>query len=140
MDSRNTLFVSLKPRFATMLLDGTKTVELRRVRPDVSVGAPVLLYASSPTRALVGTATVDAIDVGSVLEIWQRHRGDVGVTSSEFEDYFAGAAAAVAISLRNVAAIPGGEIPLSELRRRRRGFRPPQSFRYFDSETAAALV
>lgn len=140
MASRDVLFVSLKPRFAAMLFAGTKAVELRRVRPDVDLGTHVLLYASSPTRALVGTANVSAIDVGLPAQIWRQHHGRIGVTAREFYEYFDRAATAVAITLTNITALPGGGIPLTELRRRRHGFTPPQSFRYFDAQTAAALA
>ncbi len=140
MASRDVLLVSLKPHFAAMFLAGTKTVELRRVRPDVDVGARVLLYASSPTRALVGTASVAALDVGLPAQIWSQHRGQVGVTDREFNEYFNGTATAVAITLTDISTLPCGRIPLAELQRRRRGFRPPQSFRYLDAESAAVLA
>jgi predicted transcriptional regulator len=139
MPDRNVLLVSLKPRFAAMLLSGSKTVELRRVKPDVATGADVLLYASSPRRALVGSARVGAIDAGTAAAIWTQHCAHIGVSRVEYDDYFAGASTAVAITLTDISALPDGDVPLAELRRRRRDFRPPQSFRYFDLPTAASL-
>jgi predicted transcriptional regulator len=140
MQDRDVLLVSIKPRFAAMLLVGTKTVELRRVRPNVEFGARVLLYASSPRRALVGTASVAAVDEGLPAQIWGKHRGRVGLTDCEFNEYFYGSATAVAITLTDISGLPRGEIALAELQRRRRGFRPPQSFRYLDAASAAALA
>jgi predicted transcriptional regulator len=128
-----TLFMSLRPRFAELLLDGAKTVELRRVRPAVDAGALVLLYAASPTKALVGMGRIAAIETASADEIWKTHGPSTGVTQEEYEDYFAGAKEAVAISLRDVQRLDEPK-PLPELREASEGFRPPQSFRYLDSE------
>ena len=91
------LLLSIKPRFAEAILDGTKTVELRRVQPSVRTGAMVLLYASSPQRELVGTFRVAGLEVGSSSAIWDRHGSECGVSQAEFIDYFAGANQAVAI-------------------------------------------
>ena len=66
-----TLLLSLRPRFAELLLQGTKTVELRRVQPDVGRGTLVLLYASSPMRALVGTSVVEDVQVAARDDIWR---------------------------------------------------------------------
>ncbi|WP_237302536.1 ASCH domain-containing protein [Streptomyces sp. S063] len=46
------LLLSLHPRFATAILNGEKTVELRRQRVAVPPGTPVIIYATSPTMAL----------------------------------------------------------------------------------------
>ena len=54
------LMLSVRPRFARALLAGTKTAEIRRRFPDVPVGTTVVLYSSSPERALLGTMRVSA--------------------------------------------------------------------------------
>ncbi len=125
---RRALLLSVRPRYADLLLDGSKSVELRRVRPSVKPGALVLIYASSPARALVGSGRVHAIEAGGPAEIWCRHGSRTGVTPDEYDVYFEGATAAVAISLTGVQPL-SRPTPLAELRART-GFRPPQSFRY----------
>jgi len=133
------LFLSLRPRFAELLLAGHKTVELRRVRPAVSQGTPVLLYASSPTMTLVGRAKVGAIQVGGINEIWREHGSRTGISRAEFDDYFKGLDQAVAITLVNISRLDEPR-PLSDLRHRLHGFQPPQSYRYLDSAQVAALI
>jgi predicted transcriptional regulator len=133
------LLVSLKPRFAEMLLDGCKSVELRRVRPAVAAGALVLLYASSPRRELVGTGRVGTVEVGSTAEVWKRHGPGTGLARPEYDAYFVGARVAVAISLVEVTQLRR-HVPLAELRERWTGFRPPQSFRYIDALLAGAVL
>lgn len=139
MPSENrALFLSLRPRFAEMLLQRTKTVELRRVRPAIRRGSRVLLYATSPTCALVGTGVVNMIDVAAHEAIWQTHGRFTGLERDEFDRYFSGSPAAVAISLDEVQRL-ADPVPLSDLRRDRDWFRPPQSFRYLDDEQMASL-
>ena len=46
---RETLLLSIRPTFVERIIDGTKTAELRRVRPTVRPGQDVLIYGSSPT-------------------------------------------------------------------------------------------
>ncbi len=134
------LFVSLRPRFANALLSGHKTVELRRTRPAAAAaGQLVLLYASSPDRQLIGTAIVVAVHVGSPDEIWSEHGDSTGVSRPEFDRYFEGASLAVAIVVSEAKALVRPR-PLAELRRRWRGFRPPQSFRYVEAADIAALA
>ncbi len=125
------LFISLRPRFAELLLNGRKTVELRRVEPAVSPGTLVLLYASSPLRALVGTGVVLGVSVASSDDIWTRLGSLTGLSRAEYDRYFQGAATAVAISLGRLRRLER-PVPLPELREGRSWFRPPQSFRYFD--------
>jgi predicted transcriptional regulator len=140
MDAETTaLFLSLRPRFAEMLLDGRKTVELRRVRPTAEAGSVVLLYASSPDRALVGRAEIEEIEVDGLRAIWKRHGKATGLNREEYDAYFDGVDQAVAITLRGISRLAQPR-PLDDLRRRLVGFRPPQSYRYLDSLQVASLI
>jgi predicted transcriptional regulator len=139
MRADTALLLSLRPRFANALVGGEKTVELRRTRPaSATPGQLVLLYAASPDRQMVGTATVASIDVASPDEIWLAHREGVAISRLEFDQYFDGASTAVAIVIEEAKAL-GRPRPLDELRRRWRGFRPPQSFRYVEPAEVAGL-
>lgn len=139
MRDGSSLFFSLRPRYADQILAGTKTVELRRVRPNVVNGCHVLLYAASPRMELVGTATVGAIDVGTLDEIWARHGDATGIDRETFDAYFVGRETAIAIELEGAKPLTQ-TMPLAELRQRVIGFRPPQSFRYFASSEVALMV
>lgn len=133
------LLVSVKPRYAELLLSGVKTVELRRVRPQIAAGGLVLIYASSPTMQMVGTGTVAGIATDTLDEIWRRCAGQTGLDRTTYDTYFAGRKLAVAITLDDVRPLRHG-IPLAELRRRISGFRPPQSFRYMKQSHVLAVT
>jgi predicted transcriptional regulator len=135
----STLFLSLRPRFAELLLSGHKSVELRRIRPDVAPGASVLLYASSPTMKLVGRAEVAEVKVAPNAQIWKEHGHQTGITRKEYDEYLDGLEEGVAITLVNIRRLEKPR-PLQDLRDRIAGFQPPQSYRYLDKAQVAALV
>ena len=64
------MLLSVHPRFATAILAGSKTVEVRRQRVAAPPGTPVLLYATAPTMALVGMARIASVQVASPQEVW----------------------------------------------------------------------
>ena len=138
MSDPRALLLSVKPKYAEMLIDGVKTVELRRVPPRVDHGVPVLIYASTPRKAMVGVARVGAVEVGAVEAIWARYALEVGIDARDYDAYFDGASRAVAIGLYEVQRLQRS-VPLDELRRRLAGFRPPQSFMYLGAADALAL-
>lgn len=129
LSAASVVLLSVKPPHVDRLLDGRKTVELRRRTWRVPPGSVALLYASGNRRALVGSLVVEGTEVGSPDEIWDRYGEDVGLTRSEFDVYFAEAHRAVAIRVGSARTLPM-PLSLAELRRRRPLFTVPQSFRY----------
>ncbi len=129
MGDDRALLLSLKPRFANAILDGTKSVELRRVRPLIRVPTVALLYASSPTMALVGICRVESVKSGSPSRIWSEFGPATGIGRREFREYFSGTGSACALLLSKPIRLPA-PVELAELRRWWPDFQPPQSFRY----------
>lgn len=123
------VLLSVRPPHVDRLLDGTKTVELRRRAWRVPPGAVILLYASGQKRALVGSLVVAAIETGTLDGIWDQHGGDAGLTRQEFDTYFLGAHQAVAICVGSARRLET-PVGLGELRRRVPSFTAPQTFRY----------
>lgn len=122
-----TLLISVRPTFVRRILDGTKTVELRRVRPQIASGQTVLIYSSSPTMALLASAVVERFDEASPQSLWSKVEGAAGVSRAEYDAYFRDAHRAVGIWLSQVAELRR-PIHLQELRERWPWFRPPQSY------------
>ncbi len=124
---REALLLSVRPIFVGRILEGSKTAELRRVRPIVHPGQDVLIYSSSPTMALLASAIVERVDVDQPDKLWRRVHGAAGVSVEEYSAYFSGAARAAAIWLTRVEPLDR-PIKLQELRDRWPWFRPPQSY------------
>lgn len=123
------LFLSVRPKYAEKILQGMKTVELRRMRPSVSRGDLLLLYVSSPVKEVKGMSVITRVTSSRPDKLWKLIRHKASVTKDEFDGYFQGAEVAVAIHLSYVKrfALP---IALPSLREFWPGFRPPQSYRY----------
>jgi predicted transcriptional regulator/DNA-binding XRE family transcriptional regulator len=136
--SRDVIF-SIRPVHAEKILDGSKTVEVRRrftggVRP----GTLALIYSTSPTRALTGSARIKDVQRLTVPDLWERHRSGACLRRAEFDDYFAGLENGYAIILTSAKALPH-PVRLSELRTRF-GFEPPQSYQYIKPEMRALVM
>jgi predicted transcriptional regulator len=138
LDPARTLVLSLKPRFAEAILTGTKTVEVRRVRPRMSVPTLALLYASGSARALVGTCVVRSVARYPAGELWQLHGAGTALSRTEFDAYLLGRDCGVALLLERPEPL-AAPIPLHTLRQAH-GFRPPQSFAYVNHAQRKRLL
>ncbi|NMO93996.1 ASCH domain-containing protein [Actinomycetospora sp. TBRC 11914] len=137
-DECRVLLLSLRPRYASSILNGEKTVELRRQPPLADAGSVVLLYASSPTMRVVGAATLELTTVGNPNQLWHLFSARAGLTRDEYDSYFAGSTKGGALALRNVVRFRSPP-PLASLRERI-GINPPQSYRYVSRSQAHDLV
>jgi predicted transcriptional regulator len=130
------LLISIQPRFAAAILDGAKTIELRRTVPTLGPGALALIYSSTPVKALVGWACVAEIIEQAPSTLWRSHSTQTGVTAAEFRDYFAGSRTAYGLRLAGVQTA-NQLVSLGEMRQLE--LEPPQSWRYVTSDLAATL-
>jgi predicted transcriptional regulator len=126
--SDRSLLLSLRPRFAEAILDGTKTVELRRRPIKAQPGTLVVLYASAPTMAVVGTARLVDVVALSPHTAWRRYRSALSLSWPEFTDYLTDADHAHLLRLDDVKELVHPHT-LQALRLAA-PFQPPQSFRY----------
>jgi predicted transcriptional regulator len=102
--SRDVLF-SIRPVHAEKILEGSKTVELRRRFANaVTPGTLALIYSTSPTSALTGSARIKAVQCTDLSTLWRTH-------------------------LLESARPLERPVGLTELRKRF-GFEPPQSYQY----------
>ncbi len=132
---KNILLLSIKPEYAEKIFSGKKKVELRRVRSRLKMGDLVLVYVSSPTKALVGSFEVDyisqiKIEIPADLNVfWEIVQVQAGITHEEFKSYYKGASVCIGIFVKNSKNF-ASPIDLKQLRQKIPEFRPPQSYRY----------
>lgn len=131
--SINSLLISIKPEHAKKIFSGDKTVELRRVRPKVSNGDTVLVYVSSPTKALIGAFEVDRVIETNPEKLWQEVEASAGVTLDEFNSYYTGTERAFGILIKKTWNF---DVPLTlqNLKSKWMNFHPPQSYRYISEQ------
>jgi len=120
--------LSVKPRFAEAILAGTKTYEFRRAlfrRLDVDT---VVIYASSPTRKVVGEFTIEEVLSLAIDALWKVTRSGGAVDRQYFEEYFQGRDTGHALKVKRARRY---RVPLC-LRADFGIDHPPQSFCYLE--------
>lgn len=121
--------ISIHPRFANAILDGTKQVEFRKVGFKRSI-THVLLYATVPIQQIVGYVEVADIEECSPAALWRRYREVAGIEREAFFAYYRGKASGVAVKVRRPQRLLR-PLPLKELHP---GATPPQSFLYSSAD------
>jgi predicted transcriptional regulator len=84
----NILLLSIKPKYVAKLLDGTKKVELRKIKPKLMPGDRVVVYACSPLKAIVGVFEVEKVLEDSPKNIWSKVEEIAGISKPDFDDYY----------------------------------------------------
>lgn len=123
------VLLSIKPKYADLILAGSKRVEFRRswAAQEVSV---IVLYSSSPIQKIVGIVEVDDVIFASPTSLWKTCTDKCGgLTREELRAYFAGKSTGVAVLLGSVFAAAKHVAPSDVIN----DFIPPQSFRYLDA-------
>ncbi|MCY4345641.1 MAG: hypothetical protein OXC17_02455 [Aestuariivita sp.] len=137
---RTDIVLSLRPSCVQLILAAAKTVELRRrfVTRLYYGEMNAFLYASSPTKALVGMVPILAIEEIALDDIWTKYAAAACVTPSEFNQYFEGKNTGVAIKMGGIRPL-AKPMGLTELRDRF-DFVPPQSFSYVKANLRDAVL
>jgi len=132
------MILSIRPRYVESILNGTKSVELRRTRPNVEVGQPIAIYSTSPVASIVAVARVAEVSIGSPTAVWDSARDSAAVTREEFRHYFFGCSTAVAIHLDQVEVLED-TVTLGHMRKQM-AFQPPQTWHFVDERRLARLL
>lgn len=133
MNSKNkkNLFISVKPEFADKIISKEKNIELRKLKPNVKAGDNIIIYASSPYKAVVGYGTIKRIIIESTDEMWSNHSEFLGIDKVRYDEYYKGKEFAIGIEINNIKRI--NPISLNKLRMLDSKFHPPQTYRYISS-------
>lgn len=117
------VLMSIKPQYAQPILDGTKTIELRRRGTSIRRNDLIFIYESSPTSKVVGLVEAGWTCHGPADWLWDRYGKVAGVTREEFDAYFEGCDRCHGITLNKPERIE--PITLN--------FHPPQSYLFLDN-------
>jgi len=128
--SGRAVLLSIKPKYADLILAGSKTVELRRSWPSNEIGV-MIIYSSAPVQRLTGIALIletKECDFEALWEISQAHGG--GVTNEELRDYVGNKKQVYGVMLGRVMP---AEI-LVDPKQLFPDFTPPQGFMYLSPQ------
>ena len=132
------LLLSIHPVYVEKIFAGTKTVELRKRKPNVDVGSKVVIYSTMPECEIVGFATISGFEVCRPSQLWSKVSSSCGVTKSEFNSYFSSSEMSVGIHLKDPVWFEDA-FTLSDLRKLWPGFHPPQQFQYLQESRLDTL-
>lgn len=133
MNSDEHILISLEARHAHNILDGHKSVELRRRPMKVSPGVRVWIYVKLPVGSIVGHATIGEVHSSTPVALWKRFGKVSGLSKIEFFDYFGDSEQGVALVLEQSTRLRSS-LSLQSLRNVDKGFQPPQFFVRLTSE------
>lgn len=136
--NRRDVLVSIRPLYADQIIDGRKTVEFRRRFPkNLCPGTTLLIYSSSPTRAIIGCADIEKVHQLSVTALWRKYGVAGCIDRHAFFEYFEGLQKGSAILLQNVRRFRS-RVAASDLKAQF-GLIAPQSFMYLREEHQSLL-
>lgn len=124
--------ISIAPQHAENIMEGRKTVELRRRPPGFAVGTRFWIYETKPVASLVGSAVLTGYEQLELEQLWNEKNELFVIERADFEAYFSGLRHGWALSIGTPKRLDKW-IHLSELRLISPGFHPPQYYMKFDN-------
>lgn len=130
------IFVSIHPQYAEKILDGIKTIELRRRFPTLNgFKGRLLIYSTTPIKSVIGFAEIEEVYHLPIKELWSEHSQSAYISRSDFLEYFSGLTDGYAIELKNPQRFAE---PISiDYLKLNYGMIAPQSYRYLGEEHEA---
>jgi predicted transcriptional regulator len=129
------ILLSVKPKFANLIVEGSKLVELRRTIPAQNVGT-IAIYSSSPVQMIVALVNVKQTIEASPIKLWTISKDNGGgLTKAELLAYFDLKQTGFALMLENVRVFTKPVSPTKIFK----PFAAPQSFKYLSSKELLKL-
>ena len=119
------VILSIKPKFANKIFDGSKKFEFRKAIFKNENVKTVIVYASSPVQKVIGEFEIGEILNNDLETLWKLTKEHSGITEDYFYEYFTNRENGFAIQIKN-------RIKYSKPKCLREDFNlhPPQSFAY----------
>lgn len=119
------VLLSIKPKFAELIFNGSKKFEFRRTIFKNKNIKTVVVYASSPMQKVIGEFDIDLIINENIDVLWDLTKDGAGIEKDYFYEYFSERIKGYAIKIKMVKRY---DEPLSL----KDDFKinPPQSFVY----------
>lgn len=122
------IILSIKPKYAEMILQGTKTAELRKSLPKEMPGR-VYLYATDPVKRIIGWFVPGGSRVLHHIDEYHYFVERSGLSEKEFMAYGKGGKIGVIL----IKEVTRCDRPLPK------GMRPPRNFVYLKEPCASCL-
>ena len=124
------VLLSIRPEFATKIFNGLKKYEYRRIIFKDRNVKTVIVYASMPTKLIIGEFEIEDILHEELPNLWAKTKNHAGISQEVFSEYFSDKSKGYAIKVKS-PILYDEPLPLNRLR----VLTPPQSFSYLPSQT-----
>jgi len=125
-EALTSVILSIKPRFARAIMDGSKRYEFRRrIFKNENVDT-AYIYATAPVKKIIGRIEIARIIETDLARLWKLSSEYSGLQREEFLSYFDGLERGFAIEIRDVLEFDEPIDPREMLP----DFVAPQSFCY----------
>src|SRR3990170_3709308 len=119
------VLLSIRPEFATKIFNGLKKYEYRRIIFKDRNVKTVIVYASMPTKLIIGEFEIEDILHEELPNLWAKTKNHAGISQKIFSEYFSNKSKGYAIKVKS-PILYDEPLPLTRLR----VLTPPQSFAY----------
>lgn len=119
------VIMSIKPKYAEVIFNGTKKFEFRRniFRKDIK---KIIVYATKPIGKFIGEFTIDEIISDNPKELWNKTKEYGGISEEDFFKYFKDKDIGYAIKIGELSEYKEPIEPTKFIS----DFKAPQSFMY----------
>ena len=132
------VLMSVKPSYANLLVNGSKTVELRRRFSDLPHGTKMLVYGSSPTSKIIGEVSIVKVEQLKLDDLWNYACQEAMISWEDFSAYFKGRDSGYAITVNKATKY---ESPYQLDCLKELGVKgAPQSYQFISSEYSECLT
>lgn len=122
------VILSIKPRFANKIFEGSKQFEFRRAIFKKFDIKKVIVYASSPVQKVIGEFEIDQIISNDPRTIWKQTKSQSGISEDYFFEYFHDREVAYAIKVKKAKLCKNALCLRKDF-----NLLPPQSFMYYNA-------
>ena len=119
------VLLSIKPEFALKIFNGSKRYEFRRAIFKNRNVDRVIVYASNPTKLIIGEFEIEDIIHDELPDLWAKTKSRAGISKKRFFDYFINRCKGYAIEVKTTRMYDN-PVSLNSLM----VSSPPQSFMY----------
>ena len=135
MYETSNILISVNERHVQNMLNGTKTIELRRRAIRIPKGSRVWIYSKVPVGEVCAYGIVEQVIEADPKDIWKEYGHVSGISLDEFDEYFANINTGCAIVFSSIQKLKNN-LSLNFIRSSLQSFHPPQFFKYLNNDSA----
>ena len=95
------MLLSIKPQYVEKIIAGKKKFEFRKFHCREGIDT-IIIYATAPTKQVIGEVSLIDIIEGDIDYVWQETRGFGGILKKDYVAYYKKRETAVAYQLGDV--------------------------------------